>query len=1017
MKSLWLWWQVLWLALAFAGEAQALDPHKRISQYVHTHWTVDNGLPSNGVTAVLQTRDGYLWIATTHGLARFDGVSFTLFDRRNTPAFRSGSLSTLVEGADGSLWVGTLGGIVQYRAGRFSSVSTRDGLADDRILTLAVAPDGSLWAGGFGGLTQLRDGKVVRHFGVEDGLAGDPVTAIDVEANGDLWIASLAGLNGLRKGRIEAVPCLIDTPDLAFRDLFRLHDGTLLVRTLEGKLWRRTAQGFSRWSVPGVPSEVAVRFMLEDRHGNLWVGTEQHGLFRVRGNKVDRYGEAQGFTGGRVRTLAEDRDGNLWLGSFHAGLYRIRDGIFTTWGRPEGMGSDAVFTVLQDRTHSFWVGTNMGLVRLQGMHVQPVPTMQGLTGALYESRASDALWVGGTNGLSRLQGGRTTEVLTTRDGLPSGGVEAVLEDRMGKLWIGTNGGGVARRSSGGFTVYNRTNGLADDFINALHEDRAGTLWVGTANGVSLIREGRVVSDAQVPRVAGEVTYFHEDSDGTLWIGTDGNGLYRWRAGRLTAYANVSGFPDDTVYAILDDARGRFWFNSYRGVYSIERAQLDAVASGARSDVVAVRYGLADGLRSIEGNGGSQPAGWRSDDGRLWFPTMGGLSVVDPAKIRRSESAPPVNILSLRADEQPVAIYAPIRLPADTRRLDIQYTAPTLSVPERTRFRIALDGFDSRWVEAGDGRVAHFTNLEPGKYSFRVAAGSATGGWNPLPTRLEFSVAARFYQTWWFKLLVGLAAIAVVGILHYLRMAWIATQNAVLRERQRIAGEIHDDLAQSLAGIFYQTEAARRRLGRDPEAAARHLEAASELASRSADAARHSVLELVTLRIEPGGLRHAIEAAARVLTQGREIALDVQDNGLVWNVPPHIAHHLLRIAQATVANAVEHGHCHAISIRLFYARKSLTLLVRDDGCGFNAAEAIKIDAAKTSERGFGLGNVRRRAHSIGGRLDVQCAPGLGTSVRVTIKRRQRIWQVQRSLGAAFGRPATSATTTQDPNSAG
>lgn len=1003
------------VVMAVTLPVAALDPHKRISQYVQTTWSVADGLPAYGVTAIAQDVDGYLWVGTNHGLARFDGARFRGFDRRNTSALASGDVSALVRDPEGGVWIGTIGGgVVRYHDGRFTAITTQDGLAGDRIVALAIAPDGDLWAGGYEGLTQLRDGKVIRRYGADDGLVGDPVTAVQIDAGGELWVATLGSLHRFRSGRLQ--PVLPEgAPAPATRDLFLLHDGSLLARSLEGALARRDRAGFEPWRPPGIPDDVAVRSLLEDRDGNLWLGTEQHGLYRIREGRADHYDETDGLPSARVRTLFEDREGNLWVGSPEAGLYRFRDGDFTTWGRPEGFGSDTIFPVIEDHAGNIWAGSNEGLVRLRGDTIQRYTTADGLSSdtirALHESRSHDTLWVGTANsGLDRMQHGRVTQTLTTDNGLPSNRINALLEDRRGNLWIATAGGGLARLADGRISTYSHADGLADDFVFVLLEVRNGLLLVGTANGLSVIRDDRIVRDAHVPDVAGAVLALHEDTRGSLWIGTEGHGLYRWRHGRLTAYDTVSGFPDDTIYCILEDARGRLWFNSYRGVFSIERAQLDAVAVGGRGHVSADLYGIANGLRSSEGNGGTQPAGWRGRDGRMWFPTMGGVSVVDPARLARRDSALTVQIESMVVDDVAVELAAPIRLPAGSRRLEIRYTAPTLSSAERTGFRVALDGFDATWDHVAQQRVAYFTNLGPGDYRFRVAAGSAASGSDQV-TALEFSIAPRFHQAWWFRFLLALTAAAVLWGAYYLRLTWFKARHAVLRERQRIAGEIHDDLAQSLSGIFYQTQAALRRLVGDPDAAARHMQVASDLAAQGAEAARRSVWDLDAHHDHGDGLLQTIVRATRGLARDRDPVLRIHGRGHAWHMPAQIEHQLLRIAQAAIANAVEHAGARTISVRLAYAGRAMSLGVRDDGAGFDPEAVVRSDG-----RGFGLANMGQRVEAIGGRLEIRSAPDAGTSVHVTMARRPWAWYLRRALAAAFRRQDPRATA-EDQNPAG
>lgn len=986
-----------------------MSPDKRLTQYVHSAWTDADGLPSVSITSLLQTDAGYLWVGTNNGLARFDGLAFTVFDLRSSPPLTSGSIAALVQDDRGVLWVGTLGGgLLRQRSDRFEPV----GPPDARIITLVTGSDGTLWVGGYGGLTLYRHGKWERHFGPAEGLVGDPVVSIHTELDGAAWVVTPTHLHRVSGAGVEVVPTTSLPANAALRDIFRLRDGTLVLRSLEGALYRRGDAQFERWIPSGTPDSLAVRWLIEDRDSNLWLGTEHHGLIRVNARGTTQYSEQDGFPGGRVRTMLEDSAGNLWLGTFDKGLHRFRDGAFATWGKPEGFASDTVYSVVDDRRGNTWVATGDGLMQIAPRGVRRFAGAHGLASAsihaLHLMPDEDALWVGSMAGLDRFAHGRATPVLTKAQGLPVNRVTAVLQDRQGALWIGTFGGGVARYAQRGVEVYDHANGLADDYVYALQEATDGTLWIGTAHGVSLVRDGQLIVRPELVSLTGPTTTFHEDERGVMWIGTEAHGLYRHTPGMLVSLADVQGIPDDTVYCILADDQQRFWFSSYRGVFRIARSELDAAANG-QPRVDAVSYGLADGVRSREGNGGQQPSGWRGRDGRLWFATLKGAAVVDPSRIVSAEPPPPVRIESMLAEDQLIDVRGDVRLPAGTRRLEVRYAAPDLSAPERSRFRLRLEGFDSDWQDVGSRRVAHFTNLPSGPYRLRVAARTGGGPWNSQEAVLSFAIAPYFYQEWWFRVLVVAVALVVLAFAYWFRLAWLEAQNAVLRERQRIAGEIHDNLAQSFSGVIHQAEAAMCRFSSDPAAAAMHMETVCELASHGAEAARRSMWELGARREGTDSLKQAITSAAHRMTQGRGVTVRHLDSELTWPLPRQVEHHLLCIAQAAIANAVEHSACTQIQVGLEYTPRALTLTVEDNGRGFDPS---RVSASRG--RGFGLENQRQRAREVGGRLRIESSAETGTRLQVAVPRRQWTYYLKRALRTAFGRQERRENAPKDPD---
>ncbi len=334
-----------------------------------------------------------------------------------------------------------------------------------------------------------------------------------------------------------------------------------------------------------------------------------------------------------------------------------------------------------------------------------------------------------------------------------------------------------------------------------------------------------------------------DTRNILWIGTNGRGLFRLEKGRLTQYTTAQGLPDDTINNILEDASANLWIGSNKGVFRIGRGDLDAVAAGTRKLVEPIVFRQADGMKSSETNSGTQPSGWRARDGRLWFPTIRGVTVVDPTRLILRDDQRAASVEQMRADDVAVDLAGPVRLAPGTRRLEIRYTAPNLSDPERTRFRYRLDGYDTQWIAGGTQRVAQYTNLSPGHYNFRVGAKMETGGWNSQEATLGFDLSPQFYQTGWFRLLCGMVGISLLWGTYRLRVSWLHARHAVLEERQRIASEIHDSLAQGLSGIVFQTEAALLSMTRAPNKTATHVISARDLAKSSLDDARYSVWSL------------------------------------------------------------------------------------------------------------------------------------------------------------------------------
>ena len=986
---------LLWAAIPFQS-AIALDPTKAITQYVHTVWRTDEGLPENSVNKILQTRDGYLWVGTQGGLARFDGVHFTVFDHTNTPALHDDYILDLVEDRQGTLWIGTFnGGVTCFHDGVFSHVDT---ISARGALALAFDLDGSVWMGGYGGVTHFNNGKVVRTYTAADGLSGDPVRQLVEDKDGSLWIATAAGLNHLINGKIETYSTKDGLPS---NDVANVHlgtDGTLWVQTQNSEIVRRIHGRFEPWHIQGITGPTVN--MLEDRNGNWWFAYATEGLVRVSGQQVSRFTTKDGLSSDLITSLYEDRDGDVWVGTNEGGLDRFRDGSFTTYAKEEGLADDQTYSVIQDHTDDIWVTTAAGLNRLQGNHVRVFTTADGLptnsTWSLWEDHAKN-LWVGtSAGGLARMTQGRFTPALPTGNDMPTYMIGGILEDGADRFWISTRGGGLVRYADGRTHLYSRADGLLTNFIYAIAEGLTGTIWVGTSDGLNSIQDDHIQSYTTNGLSDAVALTLYVDAKNTLWIGTFGRGLFRLENGHFTRYTTHEGLPDDTINNILEDAAANLWIGSNKGIFRLSRHDLDAVAAGTGKTVQSILFGKADGMKSSETNAGSQPAGWRARDGRLWFPTIRGVVVVDPTRLFLSDSQPTARVEQVLADEVDVNLAARVRLAPGTRRLEIHYTAPNLSSPERTRFRYRLDGFDEQWIPGSIQRMAQYTNLSPGHYTFHVSASADTGRWGAQEGILNFVVIPQFYQTWWFRLLCAIAVILVLFGFYRLRVNWLHARAGILEERHRMAGEIHDSLAQGFSGIIFQTEAALLRMKRTHNTTVGYVESARDLARSSLQEARSSIWNLSPPAEDQKSLLESLSVMARQLTGGRVNELDIHSSGKAWVMRPEAQHHMVLIVQEAVSNAIQHGRPRRISIKLDYRPDSLHVHVMDDGTGIHS------NGSEQPGRGFGLKNMRHRSECLGATLEVTSEDGRGTKVSLYVPRLgalARLWRHLRGNSTA------------------
>ena len=737
------------LTLFSPGTVLGLSPFKALHQYGQRHWDSEEGLPHNSADTIAQTPDGYLWIGTSEGLARFDGVQFTVFNSSNTEALKTNSVVALCVSRHGSLWIGTDGsGLILWRDGKFVSYGREVGLHATTVRALHEDGDGTLWVGTLEGLYRIRKG--VCTYVPSDTSHAIAIRAIHTRLNGEMWIGHTKGLSRFENGRLldfgsrlgipfKSVSSFAETPDRslwfgATSGLYQLKQGKVsvlkvadglasdTVRALRvddgGTLWIGTNGGLNRWFdghlVPDPAGETlshgVVHSIYQGEEGSLWIGT-YGGLHQLRDYTFETYSAHEGLTNNDVNTVFEDRNGDVWAGSWGGGLNRKQGDRFVNvpW-LPESQHK-LLYSIAQGLDGSLWVATGGGLVRKRGEKLTLYGEKEGLDIESIRSLLSGAdgsLWIGSQGRLSRFQGGRFTHY-TAENGLPRHRVIALFEDRDGAIWIGTKGGGLSRFASGRFTTFTTKDGLPHASVVALHGD----------------------------------------SQGNLWIGTKGGGLGCFREGRFVSFARKTSALPVNVYRILEH-KGYLWMSSDRGIFRVRKADLETEANGTLEVAPTVAFGRADGMQSIYCNGEAhQPAGWKTRDGKLWFPTIRGIVVIDPDRLKFGEKPPRVLVESIVAGDGPIGLTKPVKTASGAGQLEFRYTAANLIDPQSLRFQYRLEGFDADWVDAGARRVAYYTNLPPGNYRFRARARGRDGIWSNSNALVAFYLEPRFYQTYWF----------------------------------------------------------------------------------------------------------------------------------------------------------------------------------------------------------------------------------------------------------------------------
>jgi ligand-binding sensor domain-containing protein/signal transduction histidine kinase len=932
--------------MACAVPCLALEPSTPLANLVRQAWGMENGLPQNTVQALLQTSDGFLWLGTEVGLVRFDGNSFAVFDRNSSPALPGNDVRCLLEARDGALWIGTSEGLARLKDGVVKTFTTREGLPGNQVVGLGLNSDGSVWVSTEGGTASLTGDRVV-------GLnVGDPIK------NQDPAIVDHATLTSGLSAQATATQVTLSRGD---------------------KTETRFAVGRE---LPGT----RVQKLLADREGTFWIGTNR-GLARLVDGKLQLLPVTDPLSNASVLTLLEDREGDLWVGTESDGLQILRDQRFRTYGTREGLSSENVTTVVEDPSGTLWIGTSGGGLDAWQRPasgptaVRSYTVRDGLLSDVILSLAAAPngdLWVGTPDGLSRISRG-SIQSFTSADGLPDDFIRSLLVDADCSLWIGTRRGlahWVGGHPGSQSWTYTQSNGLGSDLVGAMARDSKGSLWVATFAGLSRIANGKISSFTTGDGLSSNVvTALLPRESGALLVGTQDHGWDLWDGQRFEK-AVGQGLGQTAVHAILDDGLGHLWFATGNGIARCDLGK----PSGEAGCSNWMEFGASDGLRSRETAGNSHPSAWRSRDGLLWFATPKGLVEVDPAHFPVNTVPPPVAIERFAVDDLDQPLHGAdswLRVPAGHVHFQFDYAGLSFVAPQKVRYRYMLKDFDRGWTDAGTRRTAYYTNIPPGRYTFLVQAANNDGVWNTAGAVLEFDLRPHFYQTLWFYALAIFAGAALIFLLIKRRLRLAEREfGAVLGERNRIAREIHDTLAQGYVGISVQLEVLAELLRlKKFDSAERQLDTTRDYVREGLADARQSIWALrsqdtgeTTL---PVRLRRMVESAG-----GNGFEPKFSIHGAYRPLPVETEREFLRVAQEAMHNVNKHSGAKSVSVQLEYGTGDIALEVRDDGRGFEAG-----DRPQSPPGHYGLTGMRERAEAIGGVLEIASAPGAGTSVRL------------------------------------
>jgi len=944
-------------------------------------WQVDEGLPYTTVQRVLQDERGYLWLATMGGLVRFDGVHFREFTSPLIAGAASRNIRALaLEDRKTLLMLPATGGIVRYRDGTFTPHPAGELLALHTLDALFVEPRGTLWLGLSSQGVARWDRGTLTQFGPSNQLhRGNARVSFATDTQGRTWMASGDYLGFFHDGELRRFTNL--TATLFFVAPARsngiwLVAGERLFRCDDARLGAPTP-------LPRTLTRGAIRTLFEDSAGTLWIGTGTQGLFSRDGREFVSVRTSQSA----IASIEEDHEGNLWVATSGGGLNRLRPKNFRLYDARAGLVQDVSEAVCEDGRGDLWVANRHGgVARLRDGNVTMVALQQGRLPLNVSSVCADDrghIWVGASSGLFRFPRDAPERVERAHPDLAN--IHVLFQSRAGDVWAGAEPNRLVRFRGDEFTEPGPREGFTGRNVRALAEDSRGGIWIGTSAGELFhFREGTCRRVTVAPHSA-PIGHLYIDAHDTVWVGTAGGGLFVWREDRLSHIGREHGLPDDVISQIAEDDFARLWFGSQRGIFWIANDQLLDVVNGRATSVRAITLGKSEGLAGVYCLGTCQPMVWKARDGGLWFATQQGVLSLNPAAMKPNTHPPPVYLDELLVNDRPMPSEGRVQIPPRSAKLEFRFAALSYAAPEKVAVRHRVEGVDSDWVETKGQRSAVYGRLSPGDYRIRIIAANNDGVWNEIGATMAFTVLPAWWQTWWFYSAAFLAFSGALGAsVRYwsqrrlrLKLERLERQQALERERARIARDLHDDLGASLTQIGLAAEMGRRD-SLTPDEMKQH---SAQVASRVRSLARE--LDAIVWTVNPRN--DSLDKLASYLCQFSQeffrhapvrCRLDVAEDIPALPVTPEIRHDLYLVTKEAMNNVLKHSGATEVWLRLRMNDGAFEVTIEDNGRGFSP------EAMSDSERN-GLRNMRSRVEELHGRFTIRSAPGSGTTLELRL----------------------------------
>ena len=777
---------VLFSSSVSAQLPPGLSTSKRITQYRLDTWQEVQGLKHNSIIALAQSSDGYLWLATYAELYRFDGVTFKNYES----VLKNAQPRSLFQDSQNRLWIGTTNGLYSYSKGSFNRIALEPGFPRTTISTVVELHDGSILFGTHSGILSY-DGTQFRDRSAEFDVAGIIVWSITETSDGEIWIGTD---NGVRRKTASFVEQIDTSSGFLQHNIARsvIEDrfGNIWIGTAGGGITRYRNGVFSTFTTKDGLSSNVIRVLYEDRNGSVWIGSSGGGLSRYLNGRFESLTSVDGLTTDVIWALCQDREGSLWIGTGGGGLNRLRDSRFTALTKKEGIGNNFLWTVYEDNRGAQWIGTNGGGVTMwengtaRNYTIGTTPLSNIVRTVLDDKNGT--IWIGTSDGVFTSQS-QPPHFFRRFPAINAKNIMVITKTKDNTIWIGTQNEGLFSVDQRRVQRYTSENGLTNNSIRAITQHPDGSVWFGTDSGITILTALKTKKElkqfTQNQRfVHDEIRDIYIDADGVVWIGTDRSGLQRIEKDMVTQYGPEQGYDAVAVHEIQEDDLGYLWLTCNKGIFRVNKQELNSIARGEQQQTTFTLYGIVDGMGSAECNGGSQPAGWKMRNGTIWFPTMKGVTIVSPQKLPTNAIIPPVYIETITADGKWIEMNnTGAELQAGTNRTTISFSALSLLAPELVQFKYMLEGYDNDWINGGNGRTVSYTNIAPGTYTFRVIAANNDGVWNYEGAAVTITQHPHFYQTSWFGISVMLLFTGAIFSAYRYRIGALKERERELKE--------------------------------------------------------------------------------------------------------------------------------------------------------------------------------------------------------------------------------------------